>query len=144
MPARAQHTDAPHSLPFPQVPQNPLYVDMHDLEREEAQVQRMAALTIALNKDRLAGLHRKQGGTGQGSAHPSTVPGKGVLLGALHSGGTAGGDAAGGGRGLVTACAWLKGGGGACVYVRMCACLYMHAPRARVYVSVCVCACMCL
>ncbi|KAF5841441.1 hypothetical protein DUNSADRAFT_12884 [Dunaliella salina] len=69
-------------------PLNSLYVDVAALEQDEAEVSRMAAYTIALNKDKLAALHaRKQLGGAAGPAgnggHPGMVPGKGLMLGSM-------------------------------------------------------------
>jgi hypothetical protein len=42
-----------------------LYIDVQALEQDEAEVERMASWTIALNKEKLAAMHRKQGILGQ-------------------------------------------------------------------------------
>eukprot|EP00967_Tisochrysis_lutea_P115491 scaffold185086_cov17-Tisochrysis_lutea.AAC.1 len=77
-----------HARTRTQAPLNSLYVDVAALEQDEAEVSRMAAYTIALNKDKLAALHaRKQLGGGAGPAgkggHPGMVPGKGMMLGSM-------------------------------------------------------------
>ena len=60
-------------------------VDTPGLARDEQQVDRMAALTIALHRGHLEALHRQQAGQRSPQHVPSHLPGRGTLLGSMHS-----------------------------------------------------------